>query len=101
RGRVRQDRRGLAVQGAQAPRVARRRKAAGAAGVILARRGGEHLMSTKRFRVRTAAALVAAAPVAALAQGPATAPSRPVSIELQALNPPVPDDLVLEEARRV
>ena len=55
-------------------------------------------MSTKRLRIRAVAALAAAVPLAALAQGES---SRPVSIELQALNPPVPDDLVLEEARRV
>jgi hypothetical protein len=52
---------------------------------------------------RAAAALVvAAAPAVALAQGPSDdAPERPVSVELQALNPPVPDGLVLAEERRV
>jgi hypothetical protein len=37
----------------------------------------------------------------ALAQAPAAQSDRPLSRELQALNPPVPDDLVLPEARRV
>jgi hypothetical protein len=46
--------------------------------------------------------LVTAAPAIALAQGPLGGGSeRPVSVELEALNPPVPDDLVLAEERRV
>jgi hypothetical protein len=58
-------------------------------------------MSIRSTAIRTAAALVAAsAPAIALAQ-PGAAPERPVSVELQALNPPVPDDLVLAEERRV
>jgi hypothetical protein len=53
-------------------------------------------MPINRTRTRTAAALVVAvAPLIALAQ------ERPISVELQALNPPVPDDLVLAEERRV
>jgi hypothetical protein len=58
-------------------------------------------MSIKSTAIRTAAALVAAsAPAIAPAQQ-GDAPERPVSVELQALNPPVPDDLVLAEERRV
>jgi hypothetical protein len=53
--------------------------------------------------IRAAAALVlAAAPIIAFTQGPAGAGGgRQLSVELQALNPPVPEDLVLEEARSV
>jgi hypothetical protein len=60
-------------------------------------------MSIKNPKLRAAAALVlSAAPVIVLAQGPASNGSeRPISVELQALNPPVPDDLVLAEERRV
>lgn len=60
-------------------------------------------MAKKSTAIRTAAALaIAAAPATMLAQGPAGAGSeRPISVELQALNPPVPDDLVLAEDRRV
>jgi hypothetical protein len=49
-----------------------------------------------------AALALTAAPAIALAQGPTGgAPARPVSVEIQALNPPVPDDLVLSEERRI
>jgi hypothetical protein len=52
--------------------------------------------------IQTAAAiLAAAAPALALAQAPAGAPARALSPELEALNPPVPADLVLSEDRRV
>ena len=48
------------------------------------------------------AVVIAAAPLIALAQEPSGgAGERPLSVELQALNPPVPDDLVLAEERRV
>lgn len=58
-------------------------------------------INTPTIRMATAL-IVAAAPAIALAQGPSGgASARPVSVELQALNPPVPDDLVLDEARRV
>ena len=36
-----------------------------------------------------------------LAQGPGGRGGQPLSVELQALNPPVPEDLVLEDARRI
>jgi hypothetical protein len=56
-------------------------------------------MSINCTGIRTAAALVmAAVPVIVFAQGTS---ERPVSVELQALNPPVPDDLVLAEERRI
>jgi hypothetical protein len=60
-------------------------------------------MSIKGAAIRTAAALVAASACAiALAQAPAGAPPRRASSpELEALNPPVPADLVLSEERRV
>jgi hypothetical protein len=59
-------------------------------------------MSIKRAVSRTAAALVAACAAAVgFAQPPSGAPSRPLSPELEALNPPVPADLVLSEERRV
>jgi hypothetical protein len=58
-------------------------------------------MPSNSINICTVAALLAA-PAPALAQEPAgSAPERPVSVELQALNPPVPDDLVLVEERRV
>jgi hypothetical protein len=56
-------------------------------------------MSIESTAIRAASALImaiAAAP--AYAQG---ASGRPVSVELQALNPPVPEDMVLAEERRV
>ena len=60
-------------------------------------------MSIKDTAIRVAAALIAAsAPAIALAQAPAGAPPpRALSPELEALNPPVPADLVLSEDRRV
>ena len=60
-------------------------------------------MSIKGTAIRIAAALVAASASAiALAQAPAGAPPpRASSPELEALNPPVPADLVLSEERRV
>jgi hypothetical protein len=58
-------------------------------------------MSIQDAALRAAVALVAASAAAvALAQPPAGAP-RASSPELEALNPPVPADLVLAEARRV
>jgi hypothetical protein len=59
-------------------------------------------MSIKVAAVRSAAVLVAvcASPIA-FGQGPASAPPRASSPELEALNPPVPADLVLSEDRRV
>jgi hypothetical protein len=53
-------------------------------------------MSIDSIAIRAAALTVVAAPAIALAQS-----ERPVSVELQALNPPVPDELVLAEERRV
>jgi hypothetical protein len=60
-------------------------------------------MDLKGAAFRTAAALVAASsPLLALAQATATpAPSRPISRELEALNPPVPADIKVSEERRV
>jgi hypothetical protein len=59
-------------------------------------------MSIKGTAIHTAAALVAAfAPAIALAQAPAGAPRRAPSPEIEALNPPVPADIVLSEERRV
>jgi hypothetical protein len=60
-------------------------------------------MSLRATAIRTAAALIAAsAPLAALAQAAAgAAPSRPVSREIEALNPPVPDDIKVSEERRI
>jgi hypothetical protein len=59
-------------------------------------------MSIKGTAIQTAAALAAAlAPAMALAQAPAGAPPRALSPELEALNPPVPANLVLSEERRV
>ncbi len=59
-------------------------------------------MFSRSTAIRTAAALVlASAPALTLAQPPAAAPSRALSPELEALNPPVPADLVLSEDRRV
>ena len=59
-------------------------------------------MSTKSAVIRAAATLVAAsAPALALAQVSAGATPRASSPELEALNPPVPPDLVLSEERRV
>jgi hypothetical protein len=60
-------------------------------------------MSIKRTVIQIAAALAAASASAiALAQARAGAPApRPSSPELEALNPPVPADLVLSEERRV
>jgi hypothetical protein len=56
----------------------------------------------KRTAIRTAAALVAASMgTTALAQAPAASPARKPSPEVEALNPPVPADLVLSEDRRV
>jgi hypothetical protein len=57
-------------------------------------------MLVKRTAFRMAA-LVAAAHAPAFAQAPAGAPQRALSPELEALNPPVPADLVLSEDRRV
>jgi hypothetical protein len=60
-------------------------------------------MSAISMAIRAAAAFVAASAQAmALAQAPAGTPTaQPLSRELAALNPPVPDDLVLSEERRV
>jgi hypothetical protein len=60
-------------------------------------------MSIRRKGIRAAAVLVAtSAPCIALAQSTGSASSQPpLSRELQALNPPVPADLVLAEERRV
>jgi hypothetical protein len=59
-------------------------------------------MSIKRTAIQIAAALsVASVPAITLAQGAAGAPPRALSPELEALNPPVPADLVLSEERRV
>jgi hypothetical protein len=60
-------------------------------------------MSSKYAAIRAAVALAAAsASAVALAQAPASAPApRTLSPELAALNPPVPDDLVLSEDRRI
>jgi hypothetical protein len=60
-------------------------------------------MSIKRTAIQTAATLAfASVPAIALAQAPAgAAPARALSPELEALNPPVPADLVLSEERRV
>jgi hypothetical protein len=60
-------------------------------------------MSIKNAGIRTAAVLAAASAAAlALAQPPpGAAPPRASSPELEALNPPVPPDLVLSEDRRV
>ncbi|HEX5049845.1 MAG TPA: hypothetical protein VFX89_22215 [Gammaproteobacteria bacterium] len=60
-------------------------------------------MSTQRTVIYAAAALVAAcASAPALAQPPGGAPpARRPSPEVEALNPPVPSGLVLDEARRV
>jgi hypothetical protein len=62
----------------------------------------ETSMSSKFTAVRAAAALVAAsAPLVALAQAPAgSPPSRPLSRELAALNPPVRDDTKVTDERR-
>jgi len=55
---------------------------------------GIRIMSIKGIAIRTAVAvIVVAVPSIALVQG--------LSVELQALNPPVPDDLVLVEERRI
>ena len=59
-------------------------------------------MSIKGTAINVAAALVAAsASVLAFAQAPAGTPPRRPSPEVEALNPPVPADLVLAEDRRV
>jgi hypothetical protein len=58
-------------------------------------------MSIRGTATRTVVALVAASIPVALAQAPAGAPPRALSPELEALNPPVPADLVLSEERRV
>ena len=51
---------------------------------------------------RIAAIAIAAAPATVIAQGSAGgAAERPISVELQALNPPVPEDLVLADDRRI
>jgi len=58
-------------------------------------------MSLRGTATWTAAAFVAASSSwVALAQAPG-APSRPISRELEALNPPVPDDIKVSEERRV
>jgi len=57
-------------------------------------------MSIRNTAPRLGSALLAAAaPLLALAQAPSG--DVPISVELQALNPPVPDDLVLSAERRV
>jgi hypothetical protein len=62
---------------------------------------GETLMSIKGTALQTAMALVfASASTLAFAQAPARTSAR-LSPELEALNPPVPADLVLSEDRRV
>ena len=60
-------------------------------------------MPIKCTAIRTAAALVVAVlSEISPAQGPSEAAAdRPISVEIEALNPPVPDDLVLSEERRV
>ena len=59
-------------------------------------------MAAKGVVIGTIAALLAAStPAIALAQGVANAPSRRASPEVEALNPPVPADLVLSAERRV
>ncbi len=71
----------------------------GARGPVTSQALGEYKMLTKAPVLRIAAPLVAAAGAAiALAQA---APPRPTSPELEALNPPVPADLVLSDERRV
>src|SRR5690606_11631803 len=58
-------------------------------------------MSVQGNAVQFAAALVTAlAPALVLAQASDDAPPRRLSRELEALNPPVPDDLVVPEERR-
>ena len=57
-------------------------------------------MLVKRTAIRLAAALAAAQHAPAFAQPPESASTR-LSPELEALNPPVPADLVLSEDRRV
>jgi hypothetical protein len=56
-------------------------------------------MLVNRTAIRIAALLAAQAP--AFGQAPPGAPARALSPELEALNPPVPADLVLSEERRV
>jgi hypothetical protein len=60
-------------------------------------------MDVKRAALRATAALGAlSSPLVVLAQAPtAPAPSRPISRELEALNPPVPADIKVSEERRV
>src|SRR5690606_26887007 len=59
-------------------------------------------MSIHGTAIRAAAALVAlSAPAIALAQAPDGAAPRRLSPELEALNPPVPDDIVVPEERLV
>lgn len=64
-------------------------------------------MSSKGTRIQIAAALVvASAPALTFAQAPGrqlspAAAERPLSPELEALNPPVPEDLVLTEDRKI
>jgi hypothetical protein len=57
-------------------------------------------MPIKNTAIWTAVALIASAPAVALSQAPA-GPPRASSPELEALNPPVPPDLVLSQERRV
>jgi hypothetical protein len=59
-------------------------------------------MFTRGTAIQAAAALfLASAPAITFAQAPAGAPARALSPELEALNPPVPADLVLSDDRRV
>lgn len=59
-------------------------------------------MSGKATAMTFVAALAAASvPAIVSAQGPAGGAERALSPELEALNPPVPDDLVLSDDRRV
>jgi hypothetical protein len=59
-------------------------------------------MSNRRITLHAAAALVAvSAPALALAQASDDASPRRLSRELEALNPPVPEDIVLPDERRV
>jgi hypothetical protein len=59
-------------------------------------------MSIGMISIRAASALlIAVAPVYAMAQAEGGGSEPPVSVEIEALNPPVPEDLVLDEERRV
>src|SRR5262245_39375747 len=59
-------------------------------------------MRVKGAAIRTTVAIFAASSsLVTFAQTPAAAPSRPISRELEALNPPVPADIKVAEERRV